>query len=220
MIVLLLIENSRSHVKRQMMVKEISAETRTHVLNSAMHLFWARGAERTSYTEIVAATSLSRKALYQLWPDKDALLLESLQAYRDTILSHVLEPLEGTGADGLRQFWDRLEGASQVKGWNGCLLFRSGSGPLASDPQIAGMLDQHLARLNGGLAKSIRQFHGPSNTSAAIDAEDAARASAAVLALISTLGVVGGYTAQVKALYGTGRALCGLDRQSGPTAAR
>ena len=48
----------------------LAAERADYALQKAMEQFWAVGIEATPYPELVKVTGLSRKALYQQWPDK------------------------------------------------------------------------------------------------------------------------------------------------------
>ena len=54
--------------------------TRAHVLQTATNLFAARGYESTSIEDVLAATSLSRGALYHHFPSKEKLFEAVLEA--------------------------------------------------------------------------------------------------------------------------------------------
>jgi TetR/AcrR family transcriptional regulator, transcriptional repressor for nem operon len=51
-------------------------------LRSAMRLFWDKGYEATSLTDILAATGLSKSSLYATFGDKRELFLAAFSAYR------------------------------------------------------------------------------------------------------------------------------------------
>lgn len=51
-------------------------------LQKAMHLFWQKGYEATSMTDLLEATGLSKSSLYDTFGDKRKLFLTALDAYR------------------------------------------------------------------------------------------------------------------------------------------
>lgn len=171
------------------------------VLNAALDLFWAAGAETASYPDIVAATGLSRKALYARWPDKQTLVAATLDGYRRTVLSEMLATLSGQGPVA---FWDRLEAATRAPGWNGCYLMRTGAGPLRNDPSVAAALSEYLDALHNAFlaALATRPLSVPSDL--------AATQCVALLALISQRGAAEGASPAVEALIFAGRRTCGL----------
>ncbi|KQW65504.1 TetR family transcriptional regulator [Phenylobacterium sp. Root77] len=52
-------------------------------LRAAMHLFWRRGFEATSMTDLLNATGLSKSSLYATFGGKRELFLAALDAYRE-----------------------------------------------------------------------------------------------------------------------------------------
>jgi AcrR family transcriptional regulator len=170
-------------------------------LAAALGLFWARGAEVAAYGEIVAATGLSRKALYARWPDKQALVAETLALYRREVLAGMLGTLTDEGAAA---FWDRLEAATEVPGWQGCYLMRTGAGALRGEAAVRAGLEAYLAELQAGFAGALAGKPLP------VPAELAATQCVALLALISQRGAVEGNSAGVRALIAAGRRTCGV----------
>jgi AcrR family transcriptional regulator len=170
-------------------------------LHAALGLFWAEGAEAASYPEIVAATGLSRKALYARWPDKQALVAATLATYRQTVLSGMLATLADHGPEA---FWDRLEAGTRIPGWNGCYLMRTGSGPLRGEPAVAAALSDYLAALQATFRTALGDRALP------VPTELAATHCVALLALISQRGASEGAGPGIAALIDAGRRTCGL----------
>jgi AcrR family transcriptional regulator len=172
---------------------ETVMDPRSYALQAAMRLFWSKGADEASYADLVQATGLSRKALYAAWPDKNALVHETLAAYRDQILSQVLAPLaEPGGRDGLVQVLNDLQGAALAPGWRGCYLLRTGTGPRANDPQVAALFAAHLVQLGGLIAKAIRVGQREGKIALDIEPDQAAELSVAlVVGLTSISGLPG-----------------------------
>ncbi|MDP3194710.1 TetR/AcrR family transcriptional regulator [Tabrizicola sp.] len=175
-------------------------------LHAALNLFWASGAETTSYPEIVAATGLSRKALYARWPDKQALVEATLEGYRRTVLAGMLETLT---REGPAAFWDRLEEATRVPGWNGCYLMRTGSGPLRTEPAVAAALAEYLDALHEAFRRRLREASLP------VPPDLAAKQCVALLALISQRGAAEGAGPAVADLVSAGRRTCGMSQAAG-----
>ena len=170
-------------------------------LGAALGLFWSKGAESSAYGEIVAATGLSRKALYARWPDKQALVDDTLVLYRREILAGILEALE---QEGIAAFWDKLAAATAAPGWCGCYLMRTGTGDLRATPSVRAALDDYLAALAVGFRRALGQVPLP------VPNELAATQCLAILALISQRGAVEGNSPAVQDLLAAGRRTCGL----------
>ena len=185
-------------------------DIRAQALDKAMRLFWAKGAEGTSYADLVAATGLSRKALYAGWPDKDALVREALDCYRDTVLTRTMEPLRDGGAAGLAQFWDGLERAAMSPGFHGCFMVNSGTGPMAADPQIAARYGAHLDRLQAMLERAIRAGQAAGDVSADLDPAEAAALAVALAVQMQTMMAAGAHAARLPALFALARRTCGV----------
>jgi len=64
------------------------------VLRKAMHLFWEKGYEATSLTDVLAATGLSKSSLYDTFGDKRSLFLEALDVYRQDRLAQLRSYLD------------------------------------------------------------------------------------------------------------------------------
>lgn len=56
----------------------------THVIDRAMELFWTKGYEATSVSDITAELGVHPGSLYRTFCDKHALFLRALGRYRDT----------------------------------------------------------------------------------------------------------------------------------------
>ncbi len=94
--------------------------TQNQALGKAMDLFWAHGAEVASYADLVKATGLSRKALYAYWPDKEALIGDTLDVYYAQLVDFLAGLLHSGGRAGLDAFWDGFEQIAQQETWHGC----------------------------------------------------------------------------------------------------
>lgn len=175
-----------------------TAESRA--LSGAMELFWSRGAEVASYNELVTATGLSRKALYRLWPEKDALIADTLRAYRSQMLPQLTEPLRLGGRKGLEAFWQRLDDVAQIEGWKGCYLFRTASGPMRAQPFVGEIFYDYIDELGQSLVDCIIVGQRAGDIDESIQADLAATQLIALICLISAIGAQIGYGPRVKKL--------------------
>jgi AcrR family transcriptional regulator len=184
---------------------------RERALDGAMRLFWRRGVAGSSYDDIVAATGLSRKALYAIWADKAALVHEALRLYRDTELAAQLALLEPPGAAGLARFWAALEAQAQGAGWTGCLLFRTAGDEGRHDRAVRALFDAHVAALSQALIAAILASRREPTRARVLDTGAAAMQAVALVALATTLAAGGrGYDARVAEAFRAGRIACGL----------
>jgi AcrR family transcriptional regulator len=62
-------------------------------LDAAMTVFWRKGYEGTSYTDLTQATGVERPALYAAFGNKEALFRLALKRYADRYATHVPEAL-------------------------------------------------------------------------------------------------------------------------------
>ena len=183
---------------------------RQQSLQRAMMLFWRRGAESASYNEIVAATQLSRKALYASWPDKDALVHETLTIYREEVLGALLGSLVPPSRKALIAFWDELDAGVREPDWRGCYLVRSASGALRSDAVVQRLFSDYVGELQARIANAVRAGQQAGEITTAIDPSGAGWQAVGLNTLVSALGAAEGFSPRVAELLRIARAGCGV----------
>ena len=104
--------------------REFSPEA---VVSSAKLLFWRRGYEGSTLTDLEASTGLSRSSLYQAYGSKEGLFDAALEEYIDSFISPRLAPMErpGSGLVDIQKFFRqlaRLYRADPMAARRGCLL--------------------------------------------------------------------------------------------------
>lgn len=77
-------------------------------LDAAMRLFWVRGYEATSMSDIVEALGMNRASLYAAFGDKEALFLKVLERYRDNFSARPFAALSEFD-DPYDKVWNFLE---------------------------------------------------------------------------------------------------------------
>ena len=82
---------------------------REEALDRAMHVFWDKGYEATSLSDLLDAMGIARQSLYDTFGDKHALFLEALDRYETHRLGQLQSCLE-TAPSVTRAFRDMFEG--------------------------------------------------------------------------------------------------------------
>ena len=79
-------------------------------LNNALELFWEKGYEATSITDLTTRMEISRPSLYMAFGDKRALFMKVLDIYMDQFLRKLESILaaNGSGYKGLRHYFEIL----------------------------------------------------------------------------------------------------------------
>ena len=93
------------------------------VLEGAMHAFWERGYAATSIRELVEATGLTTRSLYNRFGSKEGLFQAALQKYRAEHCERIYATLaEGRGREAIRAMFDGLLAERMP---NGCFMVRT-----------------------------------------------------------------------------------------------
>jgi TetR/AcrR family transcriptional repressor of nem operon len=97
---------------------------RDQVLVKAMELFWRKGYEATSLSDLTAGLGIGRQSLYLAFGDKAGLFQECLELYTDLLERDLNQQLdqEGSILGNLRRTLDQAETHAQGKQFHGCLL--------------------------------------------------------------------------------------------------
>jgi len=100
---------------------------REEVLEAATQLFWEKGYEGTSVNELVEATGLHRRSMYEEFGDKDGLFLACIDYYVHELTKDVgvllkRKPLGFQNIEKL--FYNRVDYVVSRK-FKGCLLVKS-----------------------------------------------------------------------------------------------
>ena len=183
---------------------------REQIVNSAMILFWRMGAEVATYNDIVAATGVSRKALYSVWLEKERLVVDALQRYRQQILGSLLRPLmRGDRAD-LEMFWSNLGKAVRSPDWRGCFLMRTAGGPLRALDEVGEIFGGYIGELHDLIAAAVINGQAEGAIESGIDANAAAWQSVGLINLMSARGAQSGHDEMIEEMISAAKQACGL----------
>ena len=91
-------------------MRRTAAQTRLHILDAAYGLFWRRGFLRVSMDEIAASAGITKRALYQHFRSKDALMAATL-AYSSELALQRLKQFHrpvATGGELIESYFAQL----------------------------------------------------------------------------------------------------------------
>jgi len=142
-------------------------------LGAIMGVFWAKGFEGTSMSDLVGATGLKKGSLYAAFGNKRAMYHKALALYDRTTIDATVQGLKGSGTP--RSRIDRFLGAaversSRASGERGCFVCNASIDQAPSDTGTARLVQASLARLEAVLAEVLSELGagtgGPSLTPA------------------------------------------------------
>lgn len=95
------------------MTKTIKADTRERLVEAARELFYIRGYEATSVSEILEKANVNSGSLYYFFSGKEELLLAVLERYKGMLWPMVIEPAFVRAKDPIDRIFAILEGYRQ-----------------------------------------------------------------------------------------------------------
>ncbi|TNC24209.1 TetR/AcrR family transcriptional regulator [Amycolatopsis alkalitolerans] len=132
-------------------------------LDTAVEMFWRQGFEATSIQNLCQAMEIQPGSVYAAFGSKRELFVATVRRYVETVSADAAERLTGveSGLQGLRDYFAHLVDA-MVEGkrrW-GCLITNSLVELTQRDPELAGLLTEHLARLRAAFAAALARAAG------------------------------------------------------------
>ena len=130
-------------------------------LADARRVFWDKGFESTSITDLETATGLGRSSIYNGFGSKRGLFDAVIQDYMDTVLRPRLAQLDGSSParDGistyLRSLSTDLAKASVEAASRGCLLMNTAAGIAGHDEALRLLIDGYQIELRDGVATAL-----------------------------------------------------------------
>jgi TetR/AcrR family transcriptional regulator, transcriptional repressor for nem operon len=127
-------------------------------LDVALEMFWQQGFDGTPIQALCHAMDLQPGSVYAAFGSKRDLFVAAVRRYIETVSAEAVDRINGapSGLQGLREYFAHLVDA-MVEGkrqW-GCLITNSLVEFAARDPELAGMFQLHLARLQTSFAAAL-----------------------------------------------------------------
>jgi TetR/AcrR family transcriptional repressor of nem operon len=147
------------------------------VIDRAMELFWTRGYETTSVTDLTSALGIHPGTLYRTFGDKHALFLRALAHYNER-LADDLAPTLLEGGPVLPRIRAVLIGwidlAAQQDQPRGCLIANTAGELLPGDEEVARSVRGILSVVEDGFLQGLRAAAQQGEISPALDLPAAA----------------------------------------------
>lgn len=129
-------------------------------LQDAMKLFWRKGYEATSMTDLLKATGLSKSSLYQTFTDKRTLFLAALEAYRQERMTYLRGRLnDGRPArESIEGFFtDIVKHAADKERPYGCMNCNEAIELGPDDPEVRRLVAADFQAVEDTFADAIRR---------------------------------------------------------------
>lgn len=130
-----------------------------HVIDSAMELFWTRGYEATSLSDLTAELGIHPGSLYRTFGDKHALFLRALERYHETRALRVGSALLAGGPVLPRirgVLIGLIEIAAEETEPRGCLVANAVGELLPSDKAVGKAVSISLAEVERAFLQGLR----------------------------------------------------------------
>ncbi|MCS7475457.1 TetR/AcrR family transcriptional regulator [Umezawaea endophytica] len=147
------------------------------VVDRAMELFWTKGYEGTSVTDLTAELGVHPGSLYRTFGDKHGLFLAALAHYRDS-KARTLAPALLAGGPVLPRIravllgW--IEVAAEQDAPRGCLIANAAGELLPGDPAVACSVHEVLTVVEDGFRQGLEAAVRTGEAAATLDVPAAA----------------------------------------------
>jgi TetR/AcrR family transcriptional regulator, transcriptional repressor for nem operon len=142
------------------------------VIDRAMELFWTRGYEATSVSDLTAELGLHPGSLYRTFGDKRALFLKALAHYRDSKARTLAPTLRARGPVLPRiraVFLGWIELAAEQDSPRGCLIANTAGELLPGDQEVTSSVSDTLSVVEDGFLQGLRAAARTGEVSEALD---------------------------------------------------
>jgi TetR/AcrR family transcriptional repressor of nem operon len=149
---------------------------RDQALDQAMHVFWDKGYEATSLTDLVSAMGIGRQSLYDTFGDKHALFLAALARYneRAAAICHCLDEAPSVKR-AIRDLFEMVIDEDPAAQRRGCLGIASTMERAARDPDTAALIAARQRSLEDGFFRALERARQSGEIAAGKDSRALAR---------------------------------------------
>jgi TetR/AcrR family transcriptional regulator, transcriptional repressor for nem operon len=139
----------------------MNSDTRNRILMTAMELFWEKGYNSTSVSDILSRSQIHSGSLYHFFPGKQDVLVGVLEFYRDGIEDNLLNPAWEGVDDPIERIFALLAGYRMQLVLTDC-TYGCPIGNLAleihePDPKIRELLAANFSNWAGAIAGCLDQ---------------------------------------------------------------
>lgn len=146
-------------------------------LAAATHVFWGRGYEAASLSELLTAMGISKKSLYDTFGNKRELFLSCLHYYDDNLkleMSGILNA-DGSPLGNLRKLLDTWRNRIAQPNCSGCMLGTNIADFSTEDGEVAEILHQLVREIEKSFHKCLKAAQEAGELNSAAKPRDVAR---------------------------------------------
>lgn len=154
------------------------------VLDQIIRQFWSRGYSATSVRDLEAAAGIGVASLYNAFGGKRAVFMAALQRYSEQKTRACIRDIEQipSPAARIRAFVTRVtEAALGDPDRLGCLVINTAMELGPHDPEVAAIVADHLAEVEGFFRRSYGAAIAAGEADPNVSPEDAARSFSALM---------------------------------------
>ena len=146
-------------------------------LEQALQVFWAKGYEAASLTDLTGAMGLSKSSLYETFGSKHELFLATIERYKATTGARLAALLDGEGParEAIAAVFESVIEDASHGDTRGCFLGNCAAEVAASDPAAAERVRAGLAGLEDAFHAAIARGQAAGEIPAEHDARGLAR---------------------------------------------
>jgi TetR/AcrR family transcriptional regulator, transcriptional repressor for nem operon len=128
-------------------------------LAKAMSVFWRFGYENTSTELLMSEMGIAKQSLYDTFGDKRSLYLKALAYYREETNSHGRQVLQSESSvkRGFARLLFGISSETEEQHERGCLLLSANLERDTGDAQIAQLLRENQAEVQGIFVEALRR---------------------------------------------------------------
>ncbi|MFI9506739.1 TetR/AcrR family transcriptional regulator [Nocardia sp. NPDC052566] len=147
-------------------------------LQSALELFWARGYEATSMSDLVAHLGIAKASIYGTFGGKRELYAKAMRRYLELTDPKIVEELSGPGPvlPSVRGLVERFigEAAGDERHW-GCMVVNTAVEMADRDPELARLVESSWSNLETALTSALLRARAQGELSESADPRALAR---------------------------------------------
>ena len=178
-------------------------------LSRAMEVFWARGYQAASLSELLQRMRIGRKSMYDTFGNKRSLFLKALEHYAQTMILSIRNRLSAPGSplNNLKRLLRDLQKEHGVPGSKGCMLGTNIADFDTADKEMASVLRNYLREVEDAFYGAVVAAQKSGEFRGAIDARALARM---LLCMTQGMALVGRVLENETILRGTIQAAVSL----------
>jgi TetR/AcrR family transcriptional repressor of nem operon len=131
---------------------------RKDVVERAMSVFWQKGFEGTSISDLTKATGLNTFSMYREFGNKEGLFEAALERYYLSVQLEASRRMrERPGFEAIREFFKGMGAFVVSKGYKGCLFNNAIAGKENVSQKAMSHIDERIGELAELFERSIRE---------------------------------------------------------------